>query len=133
MIPSQSRIGITGTTWIATTRLMTSESVVVILRSCADMCTAGGDKTLLAISQGPEMMRTMSLPNILKNLEKENGLKISGKSELKFFLKHSKANQNELVEVKLIERMENMQKEKKQKASWKDQNILSKVEPMTPS
>ena len=53
------------------------------------MCTGGGDKTLHDMAQGLEMMtRLRSHHNDLKNLERKNGLRTSGKRDVTLFQKH---------------------------------------------
>ena len=87
------------------------------------MCTGGGDKTLHDMAQGLEMMtRLRSHHNDLKNLERKNGLRTSGKRDVTLFQKPLKVNQSKLEE-KQKRSMENMQKEKSLRASWKDRSL----------
>ena len=64
------------------------------------MCTGGGgDKTLHDMAHGLEMMtRLGSHHNDLKNLERKNGLRTSGKRDVTLFQKPLKVNQSKLEE-----------------------------------
>ena len=79
------------------------------------MCTGGGDKLEM-------MTRLRSHHNDLKNLERKNGLRTSGKRDVALFQKPLKVNQSKLEE-KQKRSMENMQKEKNLRASWKDRSL----------